>query len=265
MIKPGGAILPVILTKTINMAILSISGYASSGKNTVATIIQYSLCKSVGTATLEDVVKDYKANEWWLEEQSVWEQRSWAGKLKTIASLVTGIPVQDFEDQEFKKTNLGPEWASLKRRPGKRQDGIFPKKADMELVSMTVRDLLQKLGTDAMRNGLHENTWVNALMADYTPTQVQWADGPVGGYEDGPMPNWIITDTRFPNEARAVKDKGGIVVKVERPGVGPINDHPSEVALKDYPFDYTINNSGSLEDLVQSVKEFLASPVFATL
>ena len=121
---------------------------------------------------------------------------------------------------------------------------------------MTVRDFLQRLGTDAIRNGLHTNAWVNALMADYTPTQVQWSDGPIGGYEDGPMPNWIITDTRFPNEAQAIKDADGIIIRVTRPGIGPVNDHPSETGLNQWKFDYEIQNDGTLENLINSVKIF---------
>ena len=94
-------------------------------------------------------------------------------------------------------------------------------------------------------------------MADYIPTQVQWSDGPIGGYEDGPMPNWIITDTRFPNEAQAIKDKGGIVIRVDRSGVKPINDHPSEVGLDSWNFDYKIANVSDLKALTGTVEMIL--------
>jgi hypothetical protein len=94
-------------------------------------------------------------------------------------------------------------------------------------------------------------------MAGYTPKQVQWADGPIGGYKDGPMPNWIITDTRFPNEAQAIKDKGGLVIRVDRPGVKPINDHPSEIGLDNWKFDYKIANISDIKALSLSVKIIL--------
>ena len=29
-------------------------------------------------------------------------------------------------------------------------------------------------------------------------------------------PNWIITDVRFPNEADAIKGRGGIIIRVNR-------------------------------------------------
>ena len=212
--------------------IIGINGFAGSGKDTVGTIIQYLNCESKVNLTIEEVLINYKNHEWWLQDASGWEVKKWAGKLKDVASLLTGIPVKDFEDQEFKKTNLGPEWNNYVNTP------------------MTVRDFLQKLGTEGLRDGLHVNTWVNALMADYKCVP---ADRAPNGWD---CPNWIITDTRFPNEAFAIKDKGGILLRVTRPGVGPINDHPSETALNQWNFDYEIQNNGSLQDLINSVKEF---------
>jgi hypothetical protein len=212
--------------------IIGINGYAGSGKDTVGTIIQY-LQTVPSNVSLEDVLDFPLTHQWWLEEASGWEVKKWAGKLKTIASMFTGIPVEKFEDQDFKKTMLGSEW------------------------NMSVRDFLQKLGTDAIRDGLHTNAWVNALMSDYTPTQVQWSDGPLGGYEDGPMPNWIITDTRFPNEAQAIKDVGGLVIRVDRPGIKPINNHPSEIGLDGWKFDYKIANVSDLKALTGTVEMIL--------
>lgn len=61
------------------MAIIGVSGYSGSGKDTVGKIIQ-KLCP-----------------------KSNWQIKKFAGKLKEIASLLTGIPALKFEDQEFKK------------------------------------------------------------------------------------------------------------------------------------------------------------------
>ena len=188
--------------------IIGISGYSGSGKDLVGTIIQ-----------------EISLNKWHVKK--------WAGKLKTIASILTGIPVENFEDQEFKKTLLGPEWGTVKDIPL----NSVPVFADIQFNSlMTVRDFLQKLGTEAIRDSLHENTWVNATMVDYTAES-----------------NWIITDTRFPNEAEAIKKAGGIVIRINRPGVQPINPHPSETSLDDWSFDAVINNDGDVSDIVHKV------------
>ena len=205
--------------------IIGINGYSGSGKDTVGTIIQYLNCHNVEGHPIEKVATNYKEHEWWLEEQSGWEIRKFAGKLKDIAGHLTGIDIEDFEDQEFKKTNLGREWWTTC------DEGYQP---------MTVRDFLQKLGTDALRNGLHDNVWVNALMADYTEES-----------------DWIITDTRFPNEAQAIKDKGGIIIRVDRPGIKPINNHPSETGLDNWNFDYKIANVSDIFALKQTVEVIL--------
>ena len=188
--------------------IIGINGYAGSGKDTVGTILQQ------------------------IDRDSHWEIKKWAGKLKQVAELLTGIPVEKFEDQEFKKTNLNKQWNDRINNP------------------MSVRDFLQKLGTEGLRDGLHTNTWVNALMADYKCVP---ADRAPNGWD---CDNWIITDTRFPNEAQAIKDASGIIIRVTRPGIGPVNDHPSETGLNQWKFDYEIQNDGTLENLINSVKIF---------
>lgn len=211
--------------------LIGINGYSGSGKDTVGIMIQYLKCTKKGNVSIEEAIKDYENHEWWLEEQSEWEIKKFAGKLKDIASHLTGVDIEDFEDQEFKKTNLGPEWA-LNSSP------------------MSVRDFLQKLGTDGLRNGLHDNVWVNALMSDYKPIEY-------GDDEQPHLPNWIITDCRFPNEAQVIKDKGGIVIRIDRPGVEPINNHPSEVGLDHWNFDYKIVNNSDLFELKENVKSIL--------
>jgi hypothetical protein len=224
--------------------IIGINGYAGSGKDTVGTIIQYLHCHQHNrNESLQDILKEPSYHEWWLEDESGWEVKKWAGKLKLIASILTGINENKFEDQEFKKTDLSHQWSS----PIAGEDWKDGKPVK---VPMTVRDFLQKLGTDAIRNGLHTNAWVNALMADYR--KIDYNDD-----EQPEYPNWIITDTRFPNEAQAIKDAGGIVIRVDRPGVKPINDHPSEVGLDNWKFDYKIANVSDLVSLSLTVLNIL--------
>lgn len=216
------------------MAIIGISGYAGSGKDEVCSKIQQ------------------------LDASSDWQRKKWAGKLKQIASILTGIPQVMFEDNEFKKSNLGPQW-------NYNDFGRIGGKNNQE---MSVRELLQKLGTDALRNTLHKDVWVNALMADYIcdccnmypcDTINHKDTGQDIGYQ---YPNWIITDTRFPNEAQAIKDAGGIVIRVDRMHLAPINEHYSEIALDRWDFDYYIENSGTQNDLYDRVDDFLATIIY---
>lgn len=224
--------------------IIGINGKIGSGKDTVGKIIQWLTkpkldAQYIGFQTYDDAT---------LERLSPFKIKKFAGKLKTIASLLTGISVEKFEDQEFKMTNLSDEWStvnSLSTRHKVRKN-------------MTVRELLQKLGTEAMRDGLHENVWVNALFSDYVPVVKEWDE--FGNDTLVEYPSWCITDMRFPNEMEAVKQKGGITIRVVRDnGTRAIdtNPHPSETALDNAKFDYEIINEGTIEDLVEKVREIL--------
>lgn len=181
--------------------IIGINSYSTGGKDTVAKIIQE------------------------LQPEKSWEVKKFAGKLKTIASLLTGIDVSLFEDQEFKEKLMPLDWVEQ-----------WMEGTTKYYKLMKVRDFLQKLGTEAIRDVLHNDTWANALMVDYKIES-----------------NWVVTDTRFHNEAQAIRDFGGVVVRINRDGVKPVNAHPSEVALDNFEFDYILENNGSLEDLKRSV------------
>lgn len=107
-----------------------------------------------------------------------------------------------------------------------------------------VRRLLQVLGTEVGRELLSEHVWIDLAdrkinkIADQTP---------------GIWPRIVITDVRYHNEAAFIHSwVGGLVVRVDRPGYGPVNGHDSDntrVAV-----DATISNSGSLDDLHDAVQ-----------
>ena len=222
--------------------IIGINGKIGSGKDTVGKIIQYlTYPVNVDIQTyLEKEVNgqfEIKPN---VHTVPNFEIKKFAGKLKQIASLLTGIDVEKFEDQDFKMTNLGPEWA----RP------FYDKESNVHYETITVRKFLQLLGTERMRMGLRVNTWVNALFADYRAIER------IPEKRMSIMPNWIITDMRFPNEMEAVELREGVTIKVVRPGTA-VGTHPSETALDDAYFDHVISNDGTIEDLVEKVRQVL--------
>lgn len=104
-----------------------------------------------------------------------------------------------------------------------------------------IRRLIQTLGTDCGRDLLGENVWVNA-----TINKIRL---------DSSRKNWVIQDVRFPNEAKAIQILGGKIIRVNREGVGPVNDHPSETALDDWDFDAIITNT-TLEKLHRKARAF---------
>lgn len=107
-------------------------------------------------------------------------------------------------------------------------------------------------------------------MTDYTYRGYQTTDTHIGDIKLPELdvdkrvyPNWIITDVRFPNEVKAIKDKGGIVIRVDRhnhPNEPYPSTHESEIALDNYNnFDYYLINNGTIEDLIQKVRSILIS------
>jgi len=219
--------------------IIGISGYAGSGKDTVGQIIQKLTTPQPYQHEEDEFGRParYINGEYVLKPtRSQWEIKKFAGKLKQIASLLTGIDVLRFEDQEFKKTYLGEEWSVFEPSvPLSNSEFVA---GEMKL--MTVRDFLRKLGTEAVRDNLHPNTWVNALFADYREGK----------------DFWIVTDARFPNEAEVIKDKGGYLIRVNRKEA-PRSDHPSETSLDSWVFDYVIDNNGTLKQLEERVWKIL--------
>jgi len=59
----------------------------------------------------------------------------------------------------------------------------------------------------------------------------------------------VVSDARFINEFEAVRSRGGEIWRINRPGVGPANDHASEMEAVGYNFDLTINNDTTLGEL----------------
>ena len=132
-------------------------------------------------------------------------------------------------------------------------------------INLTPRLLLQLLGTKCGRNIIHPNIWVNSLMSEYKlikDTKVSEflkAEGLPETMNGGKeyYPNWIITDMRFLNEMEAVKKKDGITIRVNRNLEESKDQHESETELDNVEFDYIINNNGTIEELIEKVKEIL--------
>lgn len=309
--------------------ILSVSGKIKSGKDECAKIVQYLTTDN----TNDSQIINYHDHALSIYESS-WKVKKWAYAVKQVCSLLLNIPVEDFEKEEVKDRVLGKEWnqPAYYRAEYDSPEPIFLtrylKFPTVEAIltdfdyecdrictydhyyeklqnlketynscyvelgqynityipeqPITIRWLLQNVGTNAMRDVIHQNVWVNCLMNQYTCD------------EDMDYPSWIITDTRFPNEASAVKEKNGINIRINRSLKNRFPDlwqnfcdssdndyyiseenfmswlyethfdiykkltHSSETSLDtDYVFDEVIENNGSLEDLIEQIKLIL--------
>jgi hypothetical protein len=240
------------------MNLIGLSGKMMSGKNTVASIIQY-LCTRPDMSYSTFLLLNLK------EQSRVWKQKAFADKLRQVVSILTGIPPTHLEKQEVKQQFLSPDWDRYALKEfwindsylayntinyfstnKEMQDYINDMKHSNETCiqigkqRMTVRTLLQEVGTDALRDRIHPDIWINALFSRYNEEKSKW----------------VITDVRFPNEKKVIESKGGIVIRINRDDI-PTSNHLSEISLDNSEFKYVINNNGTIQDLILQVKDIL--------
>ena len=109
--------------------------------------------------------------------------------------------------------------------------------------AMTAREVMQYVGTDIFRKMQHN----------------VWADATIRKIQDENLPLAVIADCRFPNEVQAVKNAGGLVIKLNRNLYN--STHESETALDENRydqsnFDFLIDNTdldiGEKNELIYS-------------
>lgn len=178
--------------------------------------------------------------------QPSFEQKRFADKLKHITSILAGIDIEWCYSQEGKNVEVSE-------------------------FNTTIGGLQQVLGTDVFR-AWDKNVWVKALFSEYKPVSKIIGRESNGIDSDdvwgSVMPNWIISDVRFENEAEYIKSKGGILVRLEGdPAKVRVNsnrdmNHPSETSLDNYSgFDLVYENTRSLE----SLKSFAADVILLAM
>ena len=113
------------------------------------------------------------------------------------------------------------------------------------------RSILQQFGTEVMRGQMYDGIWVDSCIGRYKGE------------------NTVISDTRFPNEIKRIKECGGVILLVKRfkdpdwftsyveGNIEPKGIHSSEYMWAKSEFDYTIENNGSLEELNEKIDSFI--------
>lgn len=145
---------------------------------------------------------------------------AFADPLYECVSVITGLPVEVLRDRAVKEMAI--PW--LGKSP---------------------RELLQLLGTEWGRQAIHPEIWVRSLMERIKP----WL-------EDGvPV---VVTDVRFDNEAKAIREAGGEVWRIVRPGWGCLSGstaaHASEAGVSENLIAVSITNDGCLDQLRERVR-----------
>lgn len=138
--------------------------------------------------------------------------------------------------------------------------------------NISPRKSLQNLGD--WGRGLYAGIWIQYTMniakklstepfLDYRHTRGMFRTDHHTEWRDIPPRHVVISDTRYFNEVNAIKDEGGIVMRLLRPEVdleGAAGRHSSESNQKlmsDDIFNSVIDNSGTIPDLYHKMDEFI--------
>lgn len=154
-----------------------------------------------------------------------YERKAFADVLREALYVLNPIVTWDSYSQAFRVQDIVDEigWDDAKRN--------FDE----------IRRMLQVLGTEVGRKMIDQDVWVDSVFKTLDPAK-----------------KYVFTDVRFKNEHHAIDSRLGTLIKINRPGVGPVNDHPSDAGLPDKWFDTIINNDGTLKDLHAKVRDVLA-------
>ena len=249
--------------------LLGISGELNSGKDTVGKMVQYYFSKqNHNPFSLNECLNGYVKNadsidienkflHGYLKTQSLIEIKKYSAKLKQMLTILVGCELEDWESQEFKNTVM-PDWLQGEETVTLVTNGYktYPKRK----TNRTYRWLIQNVGTEFFRNGINQEVWINALFSEYLPERLhhyyaaEYVDMETEIDFSTKLPNWLITDVRFINEADAIKRRDGFIVKVIRNKEQSNSIHSSETELSKIKADFIITNFSGLVELYSQVE-----------
>ncbi len=113
----------------------------------------------------------------------------------------------------------------------------------------SLRHMMQTLGTEWGRHLIHQNIWLEV------------ARKKIVSY-DSDDTTVFVTDVRFDNEAYLIHDLGGVIIEIIRPDTNILDEHTqvhrSETGLSGELIDFHVVNEGTIDELVNRVKRYLA-------
>jgi len=203
------------------------------------------VCGFIGSG--KDTVADYLTNF------HGFRRESFANTLKDAVAQVFGWDRTLLEG----RTKQAREW----------REQVDPWWAErLNMPNLTPRLMLQLWGTEVCRKGFHDDIWIAAL-----ENKLRTSTDDI-----------VISDCRFPNEIKSIKNAGGIVVRVVRGpepewydaavsvNAGPngnaswsisksrlekLGIHASETSWVGTQFDTVLDNNGSLDDLYVQIRD----------
>jgi len=206
------------------------------------------VCGFIGSG--KDTVADYLTNF------HGFRRESFANSLKDAVAQVFGWDRTMLEG----RTKQAREWRE-------QVDPWWSERLNMP--NLTPRWVLQYWGTEVCRRAFHDDIWIAAL------------ENKLRNSTD----DIVISDCRFPNEIKSIKDAGGIVVRVirgsepewydaaislnkgdrgnmnwalSRAKIEELKIHASETAWVGTEFDAVLDNNSTIEDLFAQVRNLVS-------
>ena len=205
------------------------------------------VCGFIGSG--KDTIADYLMNI------HQFRRESFANALKDAISMVFGWDRDMLEG----RTRQSREW----------REQVDPWWAErLNMSDLTPRWVLQHWGTEVCRRAFHDDIWIAAL------------ENKLRNSTD----DIVISDCRFPNEIKSIKDAGGIVIRVIR-GAEPdwydaavsanrgpngntswaisraklerLGVHASESAWAGTEFDAEVDNNSSMDHLLNQINDLV--------
>jgi hypothetical protein len=198
------------------------------------------ICGFIGSG--KDTAADYLVN---FHE---FRRESFAGTLKDAVSAIFGWDRELLEG----RTKQAREWRE-------QQDDWWSARLGKPI---TPRWILQYWGTEVCRHGFHDDIWIASL------------ENKLRSSKD----NIVISDCRFPNEIKAIKEQNGHIVWIKRgelpwwydiaiaanrgntlasQSLMSHNIHPSETSWAGTEFDALVDNNGNIEDMYAQLRNLV--------
>ena len=154
----------------------------------------------------------------------LWEKEgaikiAFADALRAAGTAIFGLNPQNFLDRDMKES-------------------------EVEYWGMTPRRMLQLLGTEATKPVFGDNIWLKRWFLSYSAVR--------------DTDHVVVPDVRFDVEADAIRNLGGTIIHIARPGAGlpgATGEHSSEAGIELRDGDMYLSNSGSVEELRYKVDQ----------
>lgn len=184
------------------------------------------LPRLIGIAGKAGAGKDTLADQ--LVRQHGFVKYSLAAPMKKMLNDLFGWTDENWQDRKWKE----------------RKSVLFNMRnigRSIDVDSLSPRQLAQWLGTEVGRTIGGPDVWLNLMVREWNSLRYN-LDYHHGEGVSEPCARMVVADVRFDNEARRIRDLGGVIIRINRPGVAGVAQHASEKGVSDELVNVEVTN-----------------------